>query len=90
MDAAYDSNRLRDRLVAIGAKAVIKPIPRRSTPLPLDRDAYRCRNRIERFFSKLKHYRAIATRYEKHDANFLALVKLAATLIWLRVNESVT
>ena len=45
---------------------------------------------IERFFSKLKHYRAIATRYEKHDTTFLALVKLAATRISLRVYESVT
>jgi transposase len=89
-DAAYDSNRLRERLADIGAKAGIKPIPRRSAPPPLDRDAYRRRNRIERFFSKLKHYRAIATRYEKHDANFLALVKLAATRIWLRTYESVT
>ena len=78
-DAAYDSNRLREHLAAIGAKAVIRPIPRRSAPPPLDKNAYRRRNRIERFFSKLKHYRAVATRYEKHDANFLALVKLAAT-----------
>ena len=89
-NAAYDSNRLRDHLAAIGAKAVIKPITRRSAPPPLDRTAYRRRNRIERFFSKLKHYRAIATRYEKHDANFLALIKLAAIRIWLRVYESVT
>ena len=70
--------------------AVTKPISRRSAPLPLDRNAYRRRNRIERFISKLKHYRAIATRYEKYDANFLALVKLAATRIWLRVYESMT
>jgi len=56
----------------------------------MGRDAYRRRNRIERFFSKLKHYRAIATRYGKHDANFLALVKLAATRIRFRVHESVT
>jgi transposase len=89
-DTAYDSNRLRDRLADIGAKAVIRPIPRRSAPPPFDRDAYRRRNRIERFFSKLKHYRAIATRYEKHDANFLAFIKLAATRIWLRVYESVS
>lgn len=89
-DAAYDSNRLRDRLATIGAKAVIKPISRRSAPTSLDRAAYKRRNRIERFFSKLKHYRAIATRYEKHDANFLALVKLAATRIWLRAYESVS
>jgi len=77
-------------IAAVGAKAVIKPIPCRSAPPPLDRQAYRRRNRIERFFSKLKHYRAIATRYEKHDANFLALIKMAATRIWLRVYESVS
>lgn len=81
-DAAYNSNRLRDHLSSIGAKAVIRPIPCWSNPPPLDRDAYRRRNRIERISSKLKHYRAIATRYEKHDANYLALVKLAATRIW--------
>ena len=41
-------------------------------------------NLVERFFSKLKHSRAIATRFEKHDANYLALVKLAAARIWMR------
>ncbi len=51
---------------------------------------YRYRNLVERFFSKLKHYRAVATRYEKHAANYLAVVKLAAIRIWLRHNESVT
>ncbi len=46
---------------------------------------YRYRNLVERFFNKLKHYRAIATRFEKHDANYLALVKLAAAKIWILV-----
>ena len=73
-DAAYDSNRLRDRIAAIGATAVIRPIPRR----------------LERFFSKLKQYRAIATRYEKHDANFLAIIKLPATRIRSRAYEPVS
>lgn len=89
-DTAYDSNRLRRHLASIGARAVIKAFPQRVNPPPLDRVAYKRRNRIERFFSKLKHYRAIATRYEKHDANFLGLVKLAATRIWIRSYESVT
>lgn len=89
-DAAYDSDRLRDHLRNLGAYAVVKPIPRRTAPPPLDRAVYRRRNRIERFFSKIKHFRAIATRYEKHDANYLALIKLAATRIWLRVYESVS
>jgi transposase len=45
---------------------------------------YRFRNLVERFFNKLKHFRAIATRFEKHDANYLALVKMAAVRIWMR------
>jgi len=39
---------------------------------------------IERLWARLKEWRAVATRYEKHDANYLALVKLAAARIWLR------
>jgi transposase len=49
-----------------------------------------CDQTIERFFNKLKHFRAVATRYEKHASNYLALIKLAATRIWLRAYESVT
>jgi hypothetical protein len=51
---------------------------------------YRARNRIERFFNRIKHFRRYATRYEKHAANFLAMLKLAAVHLWLRHNESVT
>lgn len=77
-----------------GASA--QPIPllrRRTSPLQLVAPAltpafspflYRYRNLVERFFNKLKHCRAIATRFEKHDANYLALVKLASVRIWLR------
>ncbi|HLL29697.1 MAG TPA: IS5/IS1182 family transposase, partial [Allosphingosinicella sp.] len=39
---------------------------------------------VERFFNKLKHFRAIATRFEKNSANYLALVKLASVKIWMR------
>ena len=45
---------------------------------------YKARNRIERFFNKIKHFRRIATRYEKHAANYLAMLKIASALIWLR------
>ena len=51
---------------------------------------YRERNLLERFFNKLKHFRAVATRYDKRDDNYLASVKLASIRIWLRFNESVT
>ena len=43
---------------------------------------YRQRNLVERFFNRLKHYRGIATRYDKNPANFLAAVKLIAVRIW--------
>ncbi len=40
------------------------------------------------FFSKLKHFRRIATRYEKLADNFLAMVQLASMRLWLRAYES--
>jgi transposase len=43
-----------------------------------------CSQTIERFFSKLKHFRAVTTRFEKHSENYLALVKLASAKIWMR------
>ncbi|MCF1450481.1 transposase, partial [Agrobacterium vitis] len=45
---------------------------------------YRQRNLVERFFSKLKQFRGIATRYDKDPLNFLAAVKLAAARMWIR------
>ncbi len=83
-DAAYDSDALRNALSARGAWANIKPMPQRRTAPPFSTFLYRYRNLVERFFNKLKHFRAIATRYEKHDVNYLALVKLAAIRIWMR------
>lgn len=88
-DAAYDMNALRVGLAAGGVEAQIKPLPRRN-PIPsFDKTAYRRRNRIERLFSKIKQFRAIATRYEKHDANFFNLIRLALTRVWMRHYESV-
>ncbi len=89
-DRGYDSDALRRALKERGAWANIKPMPNRVNVPSFSPFLYRYRNLVERFFSKLKHYRAIATRYEKHAANYLALVKLAATRIWLRAYESVT
>jgi transposase len=83
-DAAYDSDALRDALTERGAWANIKPLSQRTRAPVFSPFLYRYRNRIERFFNKLKHCRAVATRFEKHDANYLALVKLAAARIWMR------
>jgi transposase len=89
-DRAYDSDQLRRSMAARGAWANIKPLARRIDIPAFSPFLYRYRNLVERFFNKLKHFRAVATRYEKHAANYLALVKLAATRIWLRAYESVT
>jgi len=89
-DRAYDSDALRARIAARGAIANIRPLEHRKNPPPFSRGLYKARNRVERFFNKLKHFRAVATRFDKHDANYLASIKLAALRIWMRFNESVT
>lgn len=83
-DRASDSDALRETLPARGAWANVKPMPDRVRRPAFSPWLYTYRNLVERFFSKLKHYRAIATRFEKHDANHLALVKLASSRIWMR------
>lgn len=51
---------------------------------PCSPTLYRERNRVERFFNRLKHYRRIATRYDKLAENYLAMIKIATIRIWLR------
>ncbi len=87
-DRAYDSNRLRAMLAERGAWANVKPMPNRRNIPAFSRFLYRYRNLVERFFNKLKHFRAVATRYDKNPENYLAAVKLASARIWMRFNES--
>ena len=83
-DRAYDSDGLRQMLAKRGAWANVRPMPNRKNVPAFSRFLYRYRNLVERFFSKLKHFRAIATRYEKHAENYLALIKLASAKFWMR------
>ncbi len=83
-DRAYDSDALREALGKRGAIANIKPMPNRIRHPVFSPSLYKLRNAVERFFSKIKHNRAIATRYEKHPENYMALIKLAATRIWMK------
>ena len=89
-DRAYDADKLRAAIASKGAFANIPPMPQRTRVPDFSPFLYRYRNLVERFFNKLKHFRAIATRYDKRDDNFLASVQLASIRIWLRCNESVT
>jgi transposase len=83
-DRGYDSDRLRLSLAERGGWANVKPMPNRKRLPAFSPFLYRYRNLVERFFNKIKHFRAVATRFEKHDANYLALVKLAAARVWMR------
>ncbi|MEQ9661350.1 MAG: IS5 family transposase [Parasphingopyxis sp.] len=89
-DRAYDADKLREAIANKGAFANIPPMPQRVRRSAFSPFLYRYRNLIERFFNKLKHFRAIATRFDKRDDNYLASVQLASIRIWLRHNESVT
>jgi transposase len=84
-DRAYDSDGLRQTLAARGVWANVKPMPRRVNIPAFSQFLYRYRNLVERFFNKLKHFRGVATRYDKRAENYLADVKLASARIWMRV-----
>ncbi len=89
-DRAYDSDRMRKGLAERRAWACVKPMPNRKSAPAFSAFLYRYRHKVECFFGRIKHFRAIATRYEKHAENYLALVKLAAIRIWLQNYESVS
>ena len=83
-DKAYDSKALRELIAGIGAEIVIPSNRSRKTIIPHDAVAYRLRNRIERCFNRLKHFRRFATRYDRRTVHFKGFVHLAAAMIWLR------
>lgn len=83
-DKGYDADHLCDKIVETGTEVVVPPNRNRKVQRPYDTELYKERNRIERFFNKLKHFRRVATRYDKLLANFMGFVKLAAIAIWLR------
>lgn len=83
-DAAYDADPLRQAIADKGAIAVIPNNPSRARRYPLDTHLYAQRHLIECCFSKLKQFRRVATRYEKTARNYLSVVTLAATILWLK------
>ena len=83
-DKGYDANALREAVAERGAWANTPPKANRKDPICFSKYLYKARNLIERFFNKIKHFRRIATRYDKLAENFLAALKLAAVRIWLR------
>src|SRR5438552_738942 len=82
-DKAYDADSLIDTLNQRAITPVIPPKANRKVKRDCDFALYCERNLVERFFNKIKHYRAIATRYDKLARNFLAAVQLVAAIILL-------
>ena len=65
-DKTYDSNDLRHKIAAMRARAVILSKRNRKICIPHDSDIYKHRNRIKRCFNRLKHFRRLATRYDRN------------------------
>jgi transposase len=82
-DKGYDSDELVTFIRQKRAKAVIPPRRNRLHRRRYDRAAYRDRNRIERFFCRLKQFRRIATRYDKLVERYASFVALSASVVWL-------
>lgn len=83
-DKGYSSRKFRHFLQRRGIAVTIPHKANERRRGPFDKAVYRLRERVERFFNRLKQFRRIATRYDKRAANFLAMVNLAAVLIWLK------
>src|SRR4051812_13440031 len=92
-DKGYDANALRAAVSTQDAWANIPPKTNRKDPICFSPYLYKTRNLIERFFNKIKHYRRIATRYDKLAENYLAALVASASgyaVISLRPICSVT
>lgn len=83
-DKAYDTDSLLVDVENRGITAVIPPRRNRRVQREYDKHLYKERHLIECFFCKLKEFRRVASRYEKLGATFLAMVTIAAWLIWMR------
>jgi transposase len=83
-DKAYDADRLFNLVIDQGGDPVIPPRRHRKRQHAYDKALYKERNRVERFFSRIKQCRRIATRYDKLAETFMGFVKLACIMLWLK------
>jgi len=83
-DKGYDADAIRADLVSRNIQSVIPGRSNRRVKIEHDRELYKQRNQIERFFGRLKINRAIATRYDQLAKSFLSMVHIAAARYWLK------
>ena len=83
-DKAYDANRLYEKIIAQGGDPCVPPRRHRKRQHAYDTALYKERNHVERFFSRIKQFSRIATRYDKLATTFMGFVTLAAIMLWLK------
>ena len=83
-DKGYDTNAVVARVEERQAEVVIPAKKNRKETREIDENLYADRNKVERFFLKIKQNRAVATRYDKKAACFLAVIHLASIMCWLK------
>jgi transposase len=82
-DSGYDAEHLREAIVFLGMKPVIRSHPTRAKLHRPDKELYALRYLVEVFFHGLKRFRRLASRYEKSARNYLALIHVACMRMWL-------
>jgi transposase len=83
-DKGYDADYIVDAVIQMEAEVVIPPKSNRKIPREYDAYLYKERNLIERMYGKLKHFRRVATRYDKLASSYMAFVLVAAIYLWLK------
>ena len=83
-DKGYDANYMIEAGKKVGAKVIIPPRRNRIIQREYDKELYKERNIIERMFNKMKHFRRVATRYDKLDVAYLSFVFLAAIYLYIK------
>ena len=85
-DKGYDSEEIRLKAKQAGMNPIIPRKSNSKKPNPeFDRYLYKLRHLVENLFARLKHFRSIATRFEKLARNFKAMIFVACTFIWLKL-----
>ena len=83
-DKGYDSEDVRETIRRKSSKPVI---PRKRNSKigngDIDWGLYKCRHLVENVFARIKHFRAIAIRFDKLKRNYTSLVAMACACLWL-------
>jgi transposase len=85
-DRGYDTNEIVDAAKVRGMAPEIPPRKHRKEPRDYDKSLYKLRHLVENAIRDLKEWRAIATRYAKRAASFLAFVQIRCAMLWAPIS----